>query len=55
RKTVMGIPYSLNCLKVTMKQFPSVFALCNAVISSVEEKVPPNNANLEIISVFEIP
>lgn len=55
RKAVMDVPYSPNGLEITMKQFPDVFAWRNDVISSFEEKVAPNNTNLETLLVPKIP
>ncbi|EIE76930.1 hypothetical protein RO3G_01634 [Rhizopus delemar RA 99-880] len=53
RKAVMDVPYSPYGLKIAMQQFPNVLAWQNAVISSVQEKVPSNNAILETIPVPE--
>lgn len=49
----MDVPYSPYGLKIAMQQFPNVLAWQNAVISSVQEKVPSNNAILETIPVPE--
>ncbi|RCH84218.1 hypothetical protein CU097_007581 [Rhizopus azygosporus] len=54
-KAVLNVPCSLYGLKIAMPQFPDMFAWCNAVISSVQEKVPCNNNNLETIPVSETP
>lgn len=55
RKAVMDVPYSPYGLKIAMQQFPDVFTWRNTVISSVQEKVPFNYANLETIPVPETP
>ncbi|CEG63594.1 hypothetical protein RMATCC62417_00712 [Rhizopus microsporus] len=55
RKAALNVPCFLYGLKTAMQQFPGMFTWCNVVISSVQEKVPCNNNNLETIPVPETP